>query len=375
MLKRKENTSMSEPIRILHILQRMEPAGVQTLLMNIYRNIDRKKIQFDFLVHYKTPQFFDKEIEKMGGKIYRCSVREDYNLPKYIIELHESLKEHTEYHIVHGHMHSLGNIYLKAAKDNGVKIRIAHSHTNNTQTDFKKPIKVVMNKLYSKYATHLFACSDIAGKYMFKNQQFTVINNGIDSTKFKFDSRKREEIRSELELKNEKLIGMVGRFEKSKNQLFAIEVFKEFCKTDSNSKLLFVGTGSLENKIKEKVLKEGLKEKVIFLKNRRDIDKIYCAMDAFLFPSLFEGLGIVAIEAQTAGTPVICTDTLPSEINITPIIYRVSLKESAENWSKKIKEAMSNDLVHTDTTSYTIKANYDIKDISKKLEQFYLENY
>lgn len=366
---------MSEPIRILHILQRMEPAGVQTLLMNIYRNIDRKKIQFDFLVHYKTPQFFDKEIEKMGGKIYRCSVREDYNLPKYIKELHDFLKEHTEYHIVHGHMHSLGNIYLKAAKDNGVKIRIAHSHTNNTQTDFKKPIKVVMNKLYSKYATHLFACSDIAGKYMFKNQQFTVINNGIDSTKFKFDSRKREEIRSELELKNEKLIGMVGRFEKSKNQLFAIEVFKEFCKTDSNSKLLFVGTGSLENKIKEKVLKEGLKEKVIFLKNRRDIDKIYCAMDAFLFPSLFEGLGIVAIEAQTAGTPVICTDTLPSEINITPIIYRVSLKESAENWSKKIKEAMSNDLVHTDTTSYTIKANYDIKDISKKLEQFYLENY
>lgn len=366
---------MSEPIRILHILQRMEPAGVQTLLMNIYRNIDRKKIQFDFLVHYKTPQFFDKEIEKMGGRIYRCSIREDYNLFKYTQELQKFFKEHTEYHIVHGHMHTLGGIYLKIAKDNGIKIRIAHSHTNNTQTDFKKPIKVVMNRLYSKYATHLFACSNIAGKYMFKNQQFTVINNGIDSERFKFDVRKREEIRNELKLKNEKLIGTVGRFEKQKNQLFTIEIFKEFCKTDANSKLLFVGTGSLENKIKEKVLKEGLKGKVIFLKNRRDLDKIYCAMDAFLFPSLFEGLGIVAVEAQTAGTPVICTDTLPSEINITPIIYRVSLKENAENWSKKIKEAMSNDLVHTDTTSYTIKANYDIKDISKKLEQFYLENY
>lgn len=367
---------MKKPIRILHILQRMEPAGIQTFLMSIYRNIDRDKVQFDFLVHYKTPQIFDEEIEKMGGKIYRLSFREDFNLIKYIMDLKKFFKEHKEYHIVHGHMHALGGIYLKIARDNHVKVRIAHSHTNNTQNDIKKPIKLIMNKMYEKYATNLFACSETAGKYMFKSKKFTVINNGIDSQKFKFDINKRKEIRKELKLDNNTiLIGSIGRFEKQKNQLFTIEIFNEFLKINKDSKLLLVGNGSMEKNIYNKVNEMDLMNNVIFLKNRKDIDKIYCALDVFLFPSLFEGLGIVAVEAQTSGTPVICSNTLPKEIDISPLIYRMSLNENAKEWANKINEVIKNKLVHTDTTQYTINADYDIKEITKKLENFYIENY
>lgn len=365
-----------EPIRILHVLQRMEPAGVQTLLMNIYKNIDRQKVQFDFLVHYKEKQLFDSEIEKMGGKIYRLSVREDFNFIKYIKNLNEFFSEHKEYRIVHGHMHSLGWIYLKIAKKYNIKVRIAHSHTNNTQHDKKFLIKNISNHLFSKYATDLFACSEEAGKYMFKNKKFEVINNGIDSENFKYNDEYRKEIRKELKInEDEILIGNVGRFEKQKNQLFVIEIFKKFLELNPNSKLLFVGKGSMENEIKQKVSDYELNNKVIFLKDRKDINKIYCAMDAFLFPSIFEGLGIVCVEAQCAGTPVICTDTLPKELNLTPIIYRCSLNDEISKWNELINNAITNNKTHKDMTQNIIEQGYDIKSIAKKLESYYIKKW
>ena len=204
---------MSEPIRVLHVLQRMELAGVQTLLMNVYRKIDRTKVQFDFLVHYTEPQFFDKEIKELGGRIYRLSIREDYNLFKYYLDLNIFFKEHTEYQIVHGHMHSLGAIYLHIAKKCGVKVRIAHSHTNSTQKDVKRLLKVIMNHLYSLEATDLFACSQSAGKYMFGSKKFRVINNAIITDIFLFSAEKRKQKRKELGIADEFVIGCIGRFE------------------------------------------------------------------------------------------------------------------------------------------------------------------
>lgn len=362
---------MSEPIRVLHILQRMEAAGVQTLLMNLYRKIDREKVQFDFLVHYTTPQFFDEEVEALGGKIYRFSVREDYNFPKYYRDLNKFFKEHKEYKIVHGHMHTLGGIYLHVAKKNGIPVRIAHSHTNATQRDAKRFVKIIMNHLYAVDANVLFACSSAAGKYMFGSKQFEVINNAIITDSFVFNHKTRENKRRELNVENRFVVGNVGRFEIQKNQRFTVEVFEQLNKVCPDSVLLLIGTGSMQDDIKALAAEKGLQDSVMFLGNRRDVAELYQAMDVFLMPSLFEGLGIVGVEAQAAGTPVVCTDTLPDEINVSPLVYRLSLEKPADEWVETVLTAAKNPQRHQNMKQYIIDANYDMDALAKGIQTFY----
>lgn len=369
---------MTKPIRVLHILQRFEAAGVQKFLINLYNNIDREKVQFDFLVHYRTPQFFDKEIEKLGGRIYRFSVREDYNLIKYIRELNHFFKEHQEYKIVHGHMPVLGFIYLKIAKKYGIKVRIAHSHTTGYVRDknlMKRLIKNITNRLYSKYATDLFACSLDAGNYMFGQKEFRVINNAIEIKKYIFNENNRVEKRKELDLKNEFVIGCVGRLEAAKNHRFAIEIFEKLVDFHPNSKLLFIGKGSLISELNNLVIQKKLENKVLFLGNRNDVEKLYSVMDVFLFPSLYEGLGMVGIESQAAGIPTICSDTLPKELNVTPLIYRISLQESPKSWAKLIISTKKNKYRYKDMSSFIKNANFDILKLAKEMQELYLNQY
>ena len=175
---------MGEPIRVLHILQRMEAGGTQALLMNIYRKIDRTKVQFDFLVVYKEKQFYDDEIEKLGGHVYKLSFREDLNLPKFQKDLADFFAQHHEYKIVHCHAYTIGYFCLKAAKKAGISVRIAHSHNNETVHDVKYLPKLLMQRMFTKNATDLFACSEEAGKYLFKDKPFQVLKNAIDSQNF-----------------------------------------------------------------------------------------------------------------------------------------------------------------------------------------------
>lgn len=366
---------MQKPIRILHVVQRMEAAGVQNLLMNIYRNIDRTKVQFDFLVHYEEKQFFDDEIESLGGKIYRLSFREDLNLFKYFRDLDIFFKKHKEYKIVHGHMHSLGAIYLFFAKKNGVPIRIAHAHTNSTQNDYKKYLKLIMNKYYAKYATDLFACSTDAGNYLFGDKKFKVVNNSIDSNRFVFSEEKRIKKRLELGLENKIVIGNIARFEKQKNHSFIIDIFKELHDLKKKSVLVLIGTGSMEEFIKEKVKKLGLTDSVIFLKNRKDIPELLMTMDVFLFPSLFEGLGIVAIESQASGIPTLCSDGIPEEVNISPLNKKLSLSETPLVWAKTAIEFLDAPYTHTNTQNYVIESGFDIRQTAREIQDFYLKSF
>lgn len=363
---------MSEPIRVLHILQRMEAAGVQTLLMNLYRKIDRNKVQFDFLVHYKAEQFFDKEIEALGGKIYRFSVREDCNFPKYYRELNKFFKEHKEYKIVHGHMHTLGGIYLHVAKKNGVPVRIAHSHTSGTQKNAKQFIKIIMKHLYAVDANVLFACSDAAGKYMFGKKKFEIINNAIIADNFIFSEAIREDKRRKLKIENKFVVGNVGRFAIEKNQRFVVEVFEKLSEICSDAVLLLIGEGSMQDDIKAMVDKKGLQDRVLFLGNRCDVAELYQVMDVFLMPSLFEGLGIVGVEAQAAGTPTVCTNTLPDEIKVSPLIYRMDLDAPIDEWVDMVLNAAENPQRHTNMKKYIVEANYDMDALAKKMEKFYL---
>lgn len=365
---------MGEPIRVLHILQRMEAGGTQALLMNIYRKIERTKVQFDFLVVYKEKQFYDDEIESMGGHIYKLSFREDLNLPKFQKDLKTFFKQHHEYQIVHCHAYTIGYFCLKAAKKAGIPVRIAHSHSNAAVSDAKLPIKLLMQKLFTKHATDLFACSDEAGKFAFKEKKYKILKNSIDSKMFVSDNLVRNDIKKELKTENKFVVGHVGRMQPEKNHDFLIDVFAEIKKEKPDAELILIGTGPLEEKIRNKVGEKDLEKSVQFLGNRRDMNRIYQAMDVFVFPSLFEGLGIVAIEAQAAGVPIVCSEGLPSETDITPIYRKLMLSDGAKQWADAAIEIAQSPAAHTNMQKYIIDAGFDMSITAENIEKYYLQN-
>lgn len=366
---------MEKPVRVLHILQRMEAGGTQALLMSIYRKIDRSKVQFDFLVEYPDKQFYDDEIEKLGGKVYYSTVRIDFNILKFCNLLKEILRENPDYRIVHVHTYSIGYFCLKAAKEMIVPVRIAHSHNNETVHDIKYLFKLALQKIYTIYATDLFACSEEAGKYLFKDKPFQVLKNAIDSQNFIADADTRNEIRKELGLKDKFVVGHVGRLHPQKNHDFLIDVFAELKKSKPDAELILVGTGPLEEKVKSKVAEKGLSDCVHFLGNRKDMNRIYQAMDVFVFPSLFEGLGIVAIEAQAAGVPIVCSEGLPPETDITPIYRKLLLSDGEEKWANAALEMAQNLKAHTNMQQYVIDAGFDMDATAKYMESYYLRKH
>lgn len=359
-------------VRILQIVPNMQAGGLETFIMNVYRNIDRSKVQFDFLVNYKEKKFYDDEIEKLGGKIYRFSLRNDNNIIKYIKDLDKFFKEHKEYKVIHCHMASIGFIIFWIAKKNGVKIRIAHSHNTNTENTLKGHLKRILIKPYKNLSTENFACSKEAGKFLFKNKKFEVIPNSIELEKFKYNEEYRKEIRNELSLQEDNLVyGHVGRFCKQKNHRFLIEIFESIVNKNPKARLVLVGTGELGNEIKQLVKNKKIDDKVIFLGNRSDVNKIYSAIDCFIFPSKFEGLGIVLVEAQTAGLKCICSDIIPEEAKICDLYCQKSLKSSADEWAF---EAMNlSKIDRKKYYEYAKKSNYDIKKLAKNLEFKYLK--
>lgn len=364
---------MSKPIRILHIVQKMEAGGTQAFLMNLYRNIDRDKIQFDFLVEYEEKEFYDDEIISLGGKIYYTNFRKTLNVIKFKKTLSNILKEHPEYKIVHIHATAIGKICTDVAKKCGVKTIIAHTHNNSAVKDWKYYPKILLRKLYTKGPTDFFACSEDAGRYTFKNKKFTVVYNAIDIDKFLFKQEIREEFRKELNIEDKFVIGNIGRLHEQKNQSFLIDVFYEIQKRKDNAILLIVGKGPLENELKEKVSNLGIDNKVYFLGNRKDIERIYQGMDVFVLPSLFEGLGIVAIEAQVSGLPVIASTGVAKEANITNNIRNIDLSEPIDVWVEAICKTKVNN--RKSIEDIVRKSKFNIKNNVKFLQEFYLKKY
>lgn len=365
---------MKEPIRILHVLQRMEAGGTQALLMNIYRNIDRSKIQFDFLVEYPNKHFYDDEIVSLGGKIYYSNVRKDKNIFKFTKLLTNIIKENN-YKILHMHTYSIGYFVLKTAKKCGVPVRIAHSHSNNMTNDYRKYLKKILQKLYPIYATDYMACSSDAGRYLFKNREFVVLKNAIDSKKFIFKKSIRDRVRNELKINDAFVVGHVGRFQPEKNHTFLIDVFYEIKKRKSNAKLLLVGNGDPNDNLIDKIKVMNLDNDVIILKNRSDVNELYQAMDVFIFPSLYEGLGIVAIESQAAGTPVIISNGVPDEAIVSPICIKMNLDDLCVNWANEVIKLSQHIYAHSDMHKYVVNSGYDIEETALKIEKYYSEKY
>ncbi len=341
--------------------------------MNMYRNIDSENVQMDYLVHYKEDQFFDDEIRKLGGKIYKFSVREDYNIFKYCYELFRFFRMHPEYKIIHGHMDTLGFIYLGIAKICGVPVRIAHAHNSFVQKGIKRPFRLLMIKLYSIPANSLAACSKNAGEFMFGKSNFSVIHNAIETEKYKFNNNLRLQKRKILGLEDDDIVlGNVGRFHISKNQVFLIDILAELRKINSKYRLLLIGSGELENEIRHRVAEYNLDSAVTILSNRRDVNELYQVMDAFLMPSLYEGLPVTGIEAQASGLPCFFSDSITKDVDISNNTMFISLELKPEKWAYIVNENLKN-FDRKDVSELVIKNGYDVKTEAKKLEMKYCE--
>lgn len=361
---------MSRLERILHVVTYMGRGGLETMIMNYYRNINRDKVQFDFLVHRDFKADYDDEILSLGGKIYRVPQLNPFSF-EYYKALDTFFKEHKEYKIVHVHQDCMSSIALKIAKKNNVPVRIGHSHSSSQDKNIKYLLKLFFMKSIPTYATHLFACGKEAGDWMFSGAKYEVLNNAIDSNKFKFNKELSIQLKDKYQLQDKLVIGHVGRFNYPKNHEFLINVFNELHKLNSNSKLILIGTGDLEESMKEKVRELSLGSFVMFMGLREDIHELMQMMDVFVFPSHYEGLGIVAIEAQASGLPIIKSNNVPDQCIMTNNVYSLSLNESASVWANKILNVYKS-FERKDTTQDIKDARFDISENALKLQEFYL---
>lgn len=364
---------MSESdIRVLQILPGGHVCGgIEFFVMNYYREMVKLGVQFDFLVHYKQKGYFDDEIKKLGGKIYYFSVREDKNLIKYIYQLCKFFYKHKEYKIIHGHMPGMAPIYFFIAKIFGVKCRISHCHVTETENTLKGKILRRIIKIIPFFSNIYFACSKEAGFFMYGKRKFKVIHNAIDIKKFAFNKDKREQIRKKLGITDNFVIGHVGRFNLQKNHKFLMEVFNQVYLKNNKARLLLIGEGPLENEIKKQVKELELENAVMFLGVREDVADLYNAMDCFVFPSIFEGLGIVNIEAQTNGLSCCISDVIPEEVQITNLVKFLSIKDTFKVWAREILGFKDKERISE--IKRVQKAGYDIKSEAKKLRCIYIK--
>ena len=365
---------MDKKNRVLHVVGSMNQGGTENFLMNVYRNIDKEKIQFDFLVNRKG--FFDDEIEQLGGKIYQIPALQEIGQIKYVKNLDNFFKQHKDYKIIHSHINQVTGLILERANKFEIPVRIAHSHGSQSSKNLiVKLYKNYLGKKIQKNANQYFACSELAAKWLFKekSKDAVIIKNGIEIEKFIYSLEKRRKIRNELKISDSSIvIGNVARFSKVKNHDFLIDIFYEYQKNNSNSYLVLVGDGALKIDIQNKVEKLGIKDKVKFLGIRTDTDYIYSAFDYFVFPSLHEGLGIVLIEAQAAGLKCIASkDVIPKEARVTELLEFCPLNIKPEEWAKLIYA--NGKYERKDTLEQIKKKRYDIREISLELEKFYAE--
>ena len=335
----------NKKIKVLHVLGSMNMGGIQIFLMNIYRSMDREKIEFDFACMNKK-NLFKEEIESLGGHVYWIgSHKKVFAHRKRLVEILNS----NDYDYVHIHSgNALCTIDAVWSKLNNKNQKVIYHSHNASSKD--RVFHYMYRTIIPKYADYMFACSKEAAEWMFpkpviKKGDYTVITNGIDVRKYLYSAEVAEEVRTELGLKDSFVVGHVGRMAKQKNHKFLIEIFDCIKKMNTNAKLLLVGDGPLAQEIHNQVNELGLEESVLFLGIRNDIGRILCACDAFCLPSLFEGLGIVNLEAQASGLPCYITDTISDEVVLTSLVEKESLRTSPEIWAEKICSARNADRI------------------------------
>lgn len=343
------------------------------MLMNYYRQMSQNGIQFDFLVHRAEEGHYDKEIVSLGGKIYRMPPIKPGNYRRYFKLLDAFFAERKEYKVVHAHMNENSGFAIRAAKKAGVPCRIIHSHLSDLGLDYKYPFRLYARAAIKDNPSHYFACSARAGEWLYgkktcAEQALTVLNNAVNTKDFRFDEEIRAEMRAELNAGESLVVGHIGRFNEQKNHRFLLDIFESLHRRKQDSLLVLAGDGYLRPVIEKEAEKRGLSQSIRFLGVREDVARLLQGIDLFLFPSLFEGLPVVLVEAQAAGLSCIVSDRITKEADVTGLVSFMSLEQSPDDWSSAILDASYE---HVDTSSLLRESGYDASAMAEWLGAFY----
>lgn len=359
---------MTTQFRVAMVMGKMLGGGVESVVMNYYRSIDRSKVQFDFLVDSDSSLVPRDEIEALGGRVIEIPPYQ--RVAEYQMRLCD-LFEREGWPIVHSHINALSVFPLRAAKRAGVPVRIAHSHSTSGKGEHaKNAFKALLRTQANRYPTHRIACSKLAGDWLFgKGADYTVMRNAVDLSVFGPDAVDRDRERELLGVTDgQLLVGHIGRFMEQKNHAFLLEVFKELLKLRPNSVLALAGDGPLLERTRDRVHELGLDKSVLFLGTRTDVPSLYRAFDAFCLPSLYEGLPMVGIECQAAQTPILTSDTVTAEAAATSLMEFESLESDPGVWARRLLRMVGKHPSRCDLESIR---DYDIASAASKLLSFY----
>lgn len=373
---------MTKQIRVLHITEMLSAAGIESFIMNVYRNIDRQKVQFDFLVLRNQHEFYDNEIKQMGGRKYSIHSSKKNPLLRVIDEsrqIREFLLTH-HYDIVHVHYTTpLRALYLRAAKQANVGTRIYHSHSAYIpgKGNVKTAIYKFLQRKIPKWGTDFFACSNDAAMWMYDKKlvnsgKVKIIPNGIDTKKFSFNQNIRNNLRNKLGLNNKFVLIHTGRLSIQKNQIFLLKIMKYLRKSNRNVQLLLLGKGKEKEKLQGYVYSNHLENYIRFLGVKDNVQDYLSASDCYIMPSLYEGLPVAGIEAQCNGLPSLFSTNITTEAKLRNNVNFIGLDRPVYEWAEiimKYKEAK-----RLDGSLDVVNAGYDIGDVAKKMEKFYLRN-
>lgn len=357
-------------IRVLQIGMDSSLGGIEVFVYNVFKHIDKKKIRFDFVKSSGKKICFEEEFEKYGSEIYSVTPRRKSFLAN--IKEIDNIVKNGHYDVIHWQANSLSN---NVAAMIGIKYNIPVIVHTHSVWKTKSIISFILHKinyfLLPKNKITKLACSEDAGLCLFK-RDYKVIKNGIEIEKFKFNTSKRKKLRKTLNIDEDTIvIGHVGRLSYPKNHMFLLEIYKEYLKLQKNSKLVLVGEGELKDEIKNTAQKLGILENVVFLGKRTDTDAVYSMFDFFVFPSLFEGLGIVLIEAQASGLPCFVSDKIPQEALLSNNTKVISLNDSANYWAERIYESV---IIDRNIKSKNPKIDeYNIVNSVTELENIYCQ--
>lgn len=378
---------MPETIRVLHVLGGTALGGAESRVMDLYRQMDRKEIQFDFLVHSnavkragddasgREPQFYDDEIRRMGGQIYVLPKFKVYNYFSYRNAVKAFFREHHDYRVVQGHMTSTASIYLPIAKRAGIPVTVAHSRSAGAGKGLKAVATRLLRKNLYRKTDYCFACSEAAGidafgKAWTGSGNVKIIHNAIDVDKYAYRPEVRDEVRRRLGITDKLVVGHVGRFSYPKNHPYLLEVFAAVCAVREDAVLILLGDGEGREKAEQQCGELGIRERVLFMGNQKRPEDFYQAFDFFLLPSHYEGLPGVLVEAQAAGLMCLVSDKVTREAQATDLITYLSIEQPATVWAKQL---LSQTGYERHNTCYEmIKNGFDVKEQAKRYRDFYL---
>ena len=365
---------MEKCIRVLQVVSIMNRGGIENMLMNLYRNIDKNKVQFDFVVHRNIEGDFDKEIEDLGGKIYQAPRYNVFNHFGYLKWWNTFFKNHTEYKIIHSHAYAIASIHLKVAKKFGLKT-IVHSHSSSAGKGIKARMKTLLQKRIADIPDYLFSCSDKAGEWLFgynaiAKPNYFLLKNAIDTNKFIYNEKTRVQLKETFGLTDELVIGHVGNFTEPKNYPFILKICQELISRNSNSKLLLIGNGPLFESVQKQAKELGIIDHIIFTGSRTDVYDVLQVLDFFVFPSLFQGLPVTVIEAQASGLKCFISERITNEVCITNLVTQLPI-QNASIWAEQILFNVG--YIRKDTKNEISLAGYDIKSTADWLTSFYRE--